>query len=180
MQEISRDIARKMDTAITRQIGAIVRTTTNAVATSARQSTLSANADVLTGVKWVSTLDGRTSDVCMGRDQKEYPLDSGPRPPAHFNCRSTVVPIVDPRFTVPIKGGTRASADGPVDARTTYNSWLGRQSAGFQDEVLGETRAKLFREGGLHVSKFTNDAGITYNLDQLRQLEPLAFERAGL
>lgn len=178
--ELARDVSRTVTTRTKRQAATIVRTSVNAVATSARQATLTQNADVLTGVKWVSTLDGRTSMLCMGRDQKIYPVDSGPRPPAHWACRSTVVPEVDHRFTVPGFEGARQSKDGPVDARTTYNSWLKRQSKGFQDEVLGDTKAKLFRSGGLHLDKFTDDVGITYNIDQLRQLHPLAFERAGI
>jgi SPP1 gp7 family putative phage head morphogenesis protein len=48
--------------------------------------------DVL-GVRWVSVLDSRTSDICLGLAGQVFPAHEGPRPPAHFNCRSTVVPV---------------------------------------------------------------------------------------
>ena len=68
--------------------------------------------------------------------------------------------------------------DGPVDSRTTYNSWLKRQPAEFQDEVLGQSGAHFFRRGGLSLSKFTDDSGKLYDLDTLKRMEPLAFEKA--
>ena len=37
--------------------------------------------------------------------------------------------------------------------------WLGRQSAAFQDDVLGRTRGLLFRKGGLRLDRFVNRAG---------------------
>jgi SPP1 gp7 family putative phage head morphogenesis protein len=48
--------------------------------------------DVL-GVRWVSVLDSRASDICQGLAGQVFPAHDGPRPPAHFNCRSTVVPV---------------------------------------------------------------------------------------
>lgn len=72
----------------------IARTAVNHVSNSSRQSVWEANADILDGVRWVATLDGRTSDVCASRDGEVYPVDSGPRPPAHPNCRSTITAVL--------------------------------------------------------------------------------------
>ena len=44
-------------------------------------------------VLWVSVLDARTSDICINLDGSIFAIDEGPRPPAHFNCRSIVVPL---------------------------------------------------------------------------------------
>lgn len=77
-----------------REAEMIARTATNHVSTAARQATWDANADVISGVRWVATLDGRTSPVCQSRDGEVYPIDKGPRPPAHPNCRSTVAPVL--------------------------------------------------------------------------------------
>ncbi|UTC27957.1 hypothetical protein [Stenotrophomonas phage A1432] len=77
-----------------REAEMIARTATNHVSTGARQATWDANADIIKGVRWVATLDGRTSPVCQSRDGEIYPLDKGPRPPAHPNCRSTVAPVL--------------------------------------------------------------------------------------
>jgi SPP1 gp7 family putative phage head morphogenesis protein len=169
-----------------RQAASLVRTGTNAVSSIARYESMLANSDVLKGYEWVSTLDSRTSNVCIARDGVVYSFKkSNPKPPAHFSCRSTIVPKVDPRYDLLSDvTGDRPSigADGveQVNAQSTYGGWLRKQPAIFQNEVLGPARAKLFRQGGLSVSKFVNFDGKTYTLDELRALNPLAFEKANL
>ncbi len=78
-----------------REAEMIARTATNHVSTAARQATWEANSDIIKGVRWTATLDGRTSPVCQSRDGEVYLVNKGPRPPAHPNCRSTVIPILD-------------------------------------------------------------------------------------
>lgn len=63
---------------------------------------------------------------------------------------------------------------------TTYPVWLGRQSAAFQDSVLGKTRGALFRRGDLPVDRFVDFAGKPFTLEQLKQRNPDAFRRAGI
>jgi SPP1 gp7 family putative phage head morphogenesis protein len=65
---------------------ALTRTAINHVTTTARERTYQDNQQVVKGVQWRSTLDGRTSLVCISRDGTVYELDAGPRPPAHPNC----------------------------------------------------------------------------------------------
>ncbi|WVM87989.1 hypothetical protein UMZ34_16725 [Halopseudomonas pachastrellae] len=62
----------------------------------------------------------------------------------------------------------------------SYGDWLKTQSAERQDEVLGPTRGKLFREGGLTLDRFYNDRGLYLDLDQLRERDARAFEKAGI
>lgn len=69
---------------------------------------------------------------------------------------------------------------GGVPAATTYQEFLSRQSATFQDEVLGPTRGKLFRQGGLKVDQFVDRAGNELTLKQLAATNPQAFIRAGI
>lgn len=159
---------------------ALVRTAINHTVTEARQETFVQNEAVVKGAQWRSTLDGQTSLICIGRDGKVYPLDSGPRPPAHPNCRSTIVPVLKSWKELGIdlaeaEPGTRASMNGQVPAAETYQTWLKRQSTGFQDDVLGVKRAQLFRSGKLTVDKFTDDSGHVYSLNELRQRHPAAF-----
>lgn len=45
--------------------------------------------------EWVSILDNRTSDICRSRSGKRYLYGKGPLPPAHPNCRSMIVPVVE-------------------------------------------------------------------------------------
>jgi len=69
---------------------------------------------------------------------------------------------------------------GQVDAKVTYQQWLGRQPKAFQDDTLGPTRAKLFRNGGVTLDKFVNRNGDEVTLSVLAQRESAAFKSAGL
>ena len=76
--------------------------------------------------------------------------------------------------------GERASMDGAVPAETTFAAWIKRQSAARQDQVLGATRGKLMRAGGLDLPAFYDNKGTMLTLDELRQRDAAAFRRAGL
>lgn len=202
----------------------VVRTAVNHVSNVAREYVHEANSDVITARVWSSTLDGRTSDICIARDGRGtptpgnelpaglQPLDPpGARPPAHMNCRSVMIAYIDgvgligkrPYVTDtrtrakrevdfrkmakeqgrPIQDIRREWADrtvGRVPASTTYQDFLSRQSASFQDEVLGRTKGKLFRDGGLSVDKYVDRTGRSLTLKELAATQPEAFRRAGL
>lgn len=164
---------------------AMVRTAVNHVVSAAREETYQANADLIKGVKWVSTLDSRTSETCRGLDGQVFPLSRGPRPPAHVNCRSSTVPVLKSwkELGIPLgeaPAGTRASMDGQVPSTQTYSTWLRGRTAAFQDEVLGKTKAQLFRRGGLELDRFIDASGRAYTLRELRRRVPEAFAKAGL
>ena len=148
-----------------RDVASVVRTAIAHTANFASEELYAANDDLVVGVRWVSTLDGRTTAICASRDGRVYPVNKGPRPPAHFNCRSTTVPDLGDEIE-----GSRASATGPVSAKLTYDEWLRKQSAGFQEEVLGVAKAKLFR-GGLKIEKFLDASGKEYTLSQLKRMD---------
>jgi hypothetical protein len=57
---------------------------------------------------------------------------------------------------------------GRVPATLTYDQWLRRQPEGFQNEVLGTTKAEKFR-GGATVDQFIDRRGNTLTLQQLEQ-----------
>lgn len=165
----------------TRHAEAIVRTSVNTVANRARQATFEANSDIIQGVRWVSTLDGRTSAICRTRDGQVYPIDAGPRPPAHVNCRSSVISVLKSWRGMGLKGldpGTRASLDGQVPADLTYGEWLRRKPRAFIEQTLGKRKAKLFIDGDLEITSFTNRLGAELNLDDLRRLHPDEWARA--
>lgn len=69
---------------------------------------------------------------------------------------------------------------GTVPAKTTYQEWLTRQSAAFQDDVLGKTKGSLFRRGGLTLDKFVDRAGNELPLNELARRHADAFRAAGL
>jgi SPP1 gp7 family putative phage head morphogenesis protein len=183
-QQIIRNVAQEMETRQRRHAEALVRTITNHASSQAREAVYRENAGILEGYEWVATLDSRTTLICAGRDGRVYPVGGGPLPPAHWGCRSTTIPVVRDEFAIPgLKGDRPAKgADGAeqVSGASTYGGWLRKQPAEFQDEVLGETRGKLFRTGSLTIDKFRDETGRTYNLEQLRQLQPMAFQKANL
>lgn len=143
----------------------MVRTAVTHVASTAAQETYAEAGDLIEGIEWVSTLDSRTSKTCAGLDGQVFPLDKGPRPPAHIGCRSTTIPR--------IKGLE------PFE-RTTFEAWLKGQPRGVQDDVLGPTRVDLWLRGRLDLSKMVDDRGEVLTLDELRQRDAAAFKRAGL
>jgi len=190
----------------------IVRTAVNFVSNEARDSVLEENDDIVTAKIWVSTLDGRTTPICQANDGKGTPIGNnelpkgvqplqppGITPPAHFNCRSTMVGYIDGVGLVgkrpyvsdtrtrksreadfeaeaattgrPIQDIRQDWADanvGDVPSATNYNDWLKGQSAQFQDEVLGPTRGKLFREGGVTLDQFVDRSGNELTIEQLK------------
>lgn len=192
---------------------------------------------VVTGLIWVSVLDGRTTAICRSRDgfgvpmTKDFPKDipllkpPGARPPAHFNCRSMMestikdVGIVKPHrtFVTDVRTPKKRRIDFRAEAKrregagwagmterqrrrktrvvsnewaaknigtaapqTTYTQFLNRQTAKFQDSVLGPTRGKLFRQGGLSLQQFVDFTGKQLTLEELAVAHPGAFQKAGL
>ena len=169
-----------------RQAGSLSRTLINTASSVARFEHMFGNLDIFDGYEWVATLDSRTSLVCMGRDGRIFPFkQSSPIPPAHWGCRSTIVPSVKDEYNLigEVKGERPAKgSEGRqiVSGLSTYGGWLRKQSAEFQNKVLGTERAKLFRNGKLSIDRFTNDKGQILTLKQLKKENPIAFERANL
>lgn len=140
----------------------VVRTAFTHTATAARSRTYAAN-PTIKQEQWVAVLDGRTTAICRSRDGKFYDVGEGPRPPAHPNCRSTMVPVTS-------KNKAR------LDKRDTYQDWLEAQSPALQDDILGKAKGELFREGGLTVDRFVNRAGQEMTLDQLKAADRAAWD----
>lgn len=200
-----------------RNAEALVRTAVNHVSNQARELVWYDAGDLVQALRWTSTLDGRTSDICRARDGHFAPLEGrelpeglaklnppGARPPAHFNCRSVMVAllngvalagtrpyIVDDRTQQERQASFRAEARqrgvpvatvrqewadarvGSVPAETTYDQWLRRQSAAFQDDILGPSRGRLFREG-MTLDRFVDHTGRRITLDELDRMRPAA------
>ncbi|WP_421710850.1 minor capsid protein [Alcanivorax sp.] len=167
-----------------RHAEAVVRTAVQHVASTARKQTWDRNADLVTGYRWVSTLDSRTTTQCRSLDGQRFEVGDGPMPPLHIGCRSTTVAELDDGLDFLDKGATRSSENGYVDADLTYYQWLKRQPAAFQDSAIGPTRGKLLRNGGINAERFAqlqldrNFQPLT--LAEMRRLEPQAFARAGI
>lgn len=180
-----------------RDIEAVARTTLSHLAGTVQDAVAEKNSDLIKAVRWTSTLDLRTSEICRPRSGKLYtPVTHKPighsmpwlsgAGRAHWQCRSTQTWVLKSYKELGIDApevnfmGTRASMDGQVPADTTYAQWLTAQSAARQDEVLGPTRGKLLRSGGLTMEQLYSQKGVFLTLDELRQRDAAAFKRAGL
>ena len=156
------------------QAAAIVKTAVNQVSTQTRRATFQENGDIVKGYRWLSTLDSNTTPICRSRDGKVYPVDSNDLPPAHWNCRSTITPVLKSfremgidRDEIP--ESTRASMNGQVPAATTYEGWLKDQPRDVQDDALGAARAQAWRSGRISWADVnaTNQLGRPIPLEDL-------------
>ncbi|MBR4753490.1 MAG: minor capsid protein, partial [Thermoguttaceae bacterium] len=76
----------------------MARTIINGVSNNTRMETMRANSDVIDGVKFIGTLDGKTCPHCASYDGQIWKGDdmaNARRPPIHPNCRCTLVPYVE-------------------------------------------------------------------------------------
>lgn len=136
---------------------AMVRTANSHYASVAARETYLAMG--VTKVRFIATLDARTTIICASLHNSVHPLERFPWPPRHINCRSTPAPEIE---------GLHA-AEAP-----SYDQWLRRQPVEIQDQVLGQAKARLYRSGGLTVDRFIDTKGRSLTLDQLRLLSGLA------
>lgn len=129
----------------------VARSAANAAHNSAVMAIAQANKKVVTGVMALATLDARTTDLCHGRHGGAWSLETKQplawsktripfpgRPPWHFNCRTTLSPVM-------------VNEDVPNTQTLDPESWLsspaGRQALGSDkvDRYLGGriTKAQL-------------------------------------
>ncbi len=146
-----------------RNLRSLVTTSVVHAATVSRELVWGANKEIV-GAFWVSILDNETCPICASLDGRRFKLGKGPRPPVHPRCRCTTSPI--------LRGV-------PVPDVISYGDWLRTRSNAFQDGVLGLAKAKLFRDG-LDINRFVDSNLNILTLEQLRRLEPLAFQEVGL
>lgn len=174
-----------------RNAAALVQTSVQAVANDARRATFDANSDIIKGIKQVSTLDGRTSLVCISYSGAEWnlkrePISGNTLPfnggaPRHFNCRSLEIPITKTFRELGLnideaKGTTRASSEGPIDVNTSFDDFLTRKGKSYQNKMLGEGRADLWREGKITLKDLVDGRGRPVTLAELQKVARPKFD----
>lgn len=188
VDQIALDVRRGNVHSITRnQARGLVVTGITSVASQADQAVYKANAKAIRGYQYVAILDSRTSSVCAHRNGKIFPSDDTVHlPPAHFNCRSTTVPVFKSWSDIANLEGVAqvrrsniekltpkqiAFYDGLVSPAETYNEWLLRQAKDVQLRHLGDyKRVELFNQGGISVDRFVNPEGNSIGIRELRAL----------
>lgn len=156
-----------------RHAEAMTRTIVNHTSNQAMQATFKNNADVVKGWVFTATLDSRVSLTCSSLSGTVWPVGEGPLPPRHPNCRSIAVPELktwrEMGFDIDeLPPGMRSSKDGLVSADISFSGWLKGQDKETQIDILGKTRAELFRSGKMTIDRFADDMGRVLTLDQLK------------
>lgn len=175
------------------QIERQVRTARSHVANMTYEETYKALG--FTHLKFMATLDGRTSKTCASYDQTVWKVgDPGiRRPPLHPNCRSVLVGVnadgelpgqrpfvMDERKVKDIPKDERKDLIGQLDANTSFKDFFDQTDEFFQKEWLGPSRYKLYKDGGYSLDKFTDPTGREYTLAELKILDEKTFKAVGL
>jgi len=169
--EIIKDVMKT--TKITEhQARTLTRTSITTTQVNALNQVMEANNEVVKGYMFTAILDGRTSAICSFHNGKVYDIDDRRfQPPLHWNCRSTMVPVIKskeelqavppknikPRNLKKIKG---TQLTGEPTRIKTYSEWLRRQGTDIHIKLLGgERQAKLFQRGKLEAKEFVSPIG---------------------
>jgi len=163
---------------------ALTQTSVANVANGARIATIQANDDVVDGIQWVATLDGKTTAICRSLDGLAWDLNYKPikhsqRWPgttAHWNERSTQVGYIKAFDKLPpakrkLLEGTRASIDGQVAESTNYNDWLrtkNKTNPAFVRETLGPGKYEIWLEKDLSMTDMVSQSNNPLTVKQLK------------
>ncbi len=186
VNKIAKNVGNSIDLP-TAQLKTLSRTAITETSSNISNATYKLNEDVIDGYQYVATLDSRTSLICGRLDGKVFRLDDnrGVRPPQHFNCRSTTVPIVksyeDIRNTKSsriskrrlqrISGSKRASFNGQVPSKTNFEQFLATQDDDFKLAILGnKRRVEIFNTGKLKFTQFSTKDGQLVSVGRLEEL----------
>jgi len=165
----------------------LVTTAITSVRSQVDQSIYESNKKAIRGWQYVAILDSRTTRICAHRDGTVYePDDTVHLPPAHYNCRSTTIPVfkswedvaelegvaqVRKRNVEKLTKKQRAFYDGQTPLRESYDAWLRRQPKAVQLRHLGDyQRLELFRSNQIKLKRFTNAEGNSIGIRELRKM----------
>ena len=169
-QQIVRDIcgtksAKYRDGALNKtraDIQGMVHTTVQHLSATAKAEFAHENDDLIVGVRNIATLDSKTSTQCKARDQQVYLFSkygkNYPKNPFHRRCRTTQVYEFSSEYDFLKEGRKRPAVfEGKaeqVGGTRQYYDILKNQPAAVQDDALGKTKGKIFRNAGLTPEEF--------------------------
>lgn len=152
------------------------------IANDARMAVYKANADIMKGFEWLSTLDSNTCVSCMAYSGAQWDMKGNSiksdlplkNPPLHPNCRCVLTPLTKSYRELGLDvdempPGTRASDLGQVPADMTMDAFLKRHDTEYLNDLLGPGRAKLFQDGKITLRQLVDGTGRPLRLDELRK-----------
>lgn len=140
----------------------IVRTNVNAAMNEGHMAFYRDNPEVFSGVRWDAVMDARTSTICAGLNGRFFTLqEEPPGPPAHPNCRCTLVGVLADDLAEEDKAGAlkrvKDTATGEyqeVPRDRKFAEWLKEQPASKSKKITGSaTKDLLFRDGHLELNE---------------------------
>lgn len=128
---------------------------------------------------YVATLDNKTTPVCMSLHGNKYPINEGPRPPQHYNCRSQFImeTNLDDELGHLYPYNIIKEKMGHVKVYKNFDEFLRQQPTSFLEEILGFNRAKLYKENKLAIKSYidVNDNRF-YTLEEMKKKNNKIFE----
>lgn len=124
----------------------MARTILAGIANEAKDQFYRDNADVLLGVEWLDTLDGRTCMGCASLSRQQWKVDEPhPIPPLHPNCRCVLLPVTALSALVD-EQRPAAKADFMAEAKRAYEE----KHPGKKFDDLAESTRKKYYYDAIH------------------------------
>lgn len=182
-----------LDTSL-REASALVTTAVQSVSNEAMRLMYEGNNDILLGYAAVTTLDARTSNICMARTGGAWDLEGNPLPgsmtdeqfpgfpPWHFFCRTVLRPVTKTwkqlveeatgqrrRLLNTVPDSVRVSFDGLVGSEVrSFDDWLRLRGDAFARRKLGPTLFDLWKEGKITTQSLIDQRGRPRTVQQVR------------
>lgn len=171
-------------------LDSLIKTSVSTVVNDVRMQTYKENESIFKGYQHISTLDLKTTFICVARDGFQWTLEYKPighklpfrNVPIHFRCRSVILPITKSYRELgldidEISEGTRASMNGSVPEGTTFNKWFESQSKTNQEKYLGVGRYQLYKDGKITLSQLVNQQGAIIAIKDLNKLSDVVVKK---
>ena len=167
-----------------RHATSLTLTSVQTVAQDARLETLEENADLVSSLQWHSTLDGRTTPQCRALDMLTWNLDKTPighsktfkKPPIHWRCRSTVLPVLKPWNDLAEPGALPQIPEGNIDAHFRRRLRENPRFSGRVDAIIRNSRQSMDGQvpGGMGYAEWLRSKSRAF---QIGVLGPERWER---
>ena len=158
---ISKNVAEVVGMNLRPYIATLARTEIHRAASNVNKAIYQQNSDVIKQMQWCATLDLHVCLACANLDGTLLELDSELSPPLHPLCRCVLLPVVKSLNELGVEGyemnpEVRASMNGTVPGRITFEEWFKDLPVSQQKEYLGDKRYAAYSRGELNFSDFSS------------------------